>query len=568
MENISEFAIISRLLKLVRPLKSVMTTGVILGVLSRLCGIFLAVIGAKAVAITAENFLNPSVRPSIKMFAIILVGLGVGRGVFRLGEQYCNNYVAINVLSLTREKVFTALRKLCPAKLETREKGNLIAIITSDVETLEAFFAGTVAPVAVSAIVAIVMSLYIGYLFPVAGVVAAIGFVTVGGMVPISSEINSYPASLEYRNAFGKMDSFILSTIYGIDETIQYQSGHKTVKEIVKRSDNLADTKSELVEFEKNQRMLITVTTNIFAAIILVVMYIAYAKDKVSFNQLVVAVVATVSAFRPVAALAAVSSNLNQAIASGKRILDLLDEEPKVDEVIEGTDIDLNNSPKNVLVVAKDVKFGYDETPVLTGTTLAVKKGHILGIHGASGSGKSTMLKLLMRFWDVNDGGIYYSNQAGKAVLVKRINTKSLRANQSFVTQDTWISHDTIAKNIAIAKADATMEEIAAAAKKASLHDFIETLPQGYNTVIGEDGYSISSGEKQRIGLARAFLHDANLVLLDEPTSVLDALNEGIILKSIKEEAEEKTVVLVSHRRSTLNIADSIWSIGTESAGH
>ncbi|MCR4568265.1 MAG: ABC transporter ATP-binding protein/permease [Pseudobutyrivibrio sp.] len=574
MGSTSELSIISRLLKLVRPLRGTMSLGIAVGILGHLCAIFIPVVAAKGVTSVAINFIDPSQRPSIKIFAIVLIVLGLLRGILHYVEQYCDHFIAFSILALVRGKVFAALRKLCPAKLETREKGNLIAMITADVEQLEIFYAHTISPVVIAIVVSILMSFFIGFHYPVAGVLAAIAYLTVGGMIPVSNEISSAPAGLAFRNAFGKINSFVLSTIYGVDEAIQYHSGAKTVKEIVKKSDELADARYDLTEYEKNQKMLTTITIQAFSFIVIGVMYFAYTRQKVDFHGMIISIVAMMSSFGPVVALASLLNNLSQTLASGKRVLDLLDEEPKVQEVLEGTTIDLEKSPADVLAVAKNVTFAYDDTvrlassleetneakglPVFVGKTIPVRKGKILGIHGPSGCGKSTMLKLFMRFWDVDEGGIYYSNPEGKAAIIKRINTASLRANQSLVTQETWISHDTIAANISFVKPDATREEIVEAAKKASLDEFVQSLPNGYDTVIGEDGYSISTGERQRIGLARAFLQDANLMLLDEPTSALDALNEGIILKSISEEAAEKTVVLVSHRRSTLNIADKV----------
>ena len=323
-------------------------------------------------------------------------------------------------------------------------------------------------------------------------------------------------------------------------------------------SDDLDNTRLELVGHEKNQGFLTNLSIQAFSLIILGVMLFAYSKGNVSIEQVLVVTVAMMSSFGPVVALSSLSNTLNQTLACGDRILALLDEEPVVDEVEYGVELEMVESVKGNIASVNNVSFSYGNVEALSGKSLSIPKGRILGIHGASGCGKSTLLRLLMRFWDTDEGQIYFYDKSEGPVTVDYINSKSLRDTQSFVTQDTWVSHDTIANNIAIGKPDASMEEIQEAAKKASIHDFIAGLSHGYDTVIGEDGFTLSEGEKQRIGIARAFLSDRDIMLLDEPTSALDALNEGIILKSLKEQANDKTVVLVSHRKSTMAVADSV----------
>jgi ATP-binding cassette subfamily C protein len=372
------------------------------------------------------------------------------------------------------------------------------------------------------------------------------------------NEMNSAAAGLKYRNDFGKMNSFILDMMYGVDETIQYHSGAKTLKRLNRMSDDLAETRSNLVDFEKNQKFLTNLSIQVFSLIVLGVMLLAYAKKSVTLDQVLVATTAMMSSFGPVVALSALSNNLNQTLACGERVLKLLDEEPQVKEVTDGVALEMVPNARGNVVSVNNVSFAYEDLEVLNGKSLSIPKGKIFGIHGPSGCGKSTFLRLLMRFWDVDEGQIHYYDKENGPVTVDYINTKSLRANQSFVTQETWISHDTIAKNIAVGKPDASREEIIEAAKKASIHDFIAGLSQGYDTVVGELGDTLSGGEKQRIGIARAFLHDGELMLMDEPTSALDSLNEGIILKSLKEQSNDKTVVLVSHRKSTMGVADTV----------
>ena len=277
-------------------------------------------------------------------------------------------------------------------------------------------------------------------------------------------------------------------------------------------------------------------------------MYHLYQTGNVTFDVMLLATIAMMGSFGPVTALSSLSNNLNQTLASGERVLSLLEEEPMVEESEGEADISFEGAS------VEDVTFAYDEEVILKDCNINMKQGKVIGICGKSGCGKSTLLKLLMRFWDVNKGNIKISEEN-----VKEIPTKTLRNTQSYVTQETELFHDSIANNVAIGKPGAAREEIIKAAQKASIHDMIMSLPNGYDTEVGELGDTLSGGEKQRIGIARAFLHDSPMLLLDEPTSNLDSLNEGIILKSLKEESKGRTAVLVSHRESTMGIADDVY---------
>ena len=269
-----------------------------------------------------------------------------------------------------------------------------------------------------------------------------------------------------------------------------------------------------------------------------------------SIDAVVLCTISMMGSFGPVVALSNLSNNLNQTLASGERVLSILEEAPKVEEVFGQKEVSFENAS------CEQVTFSYEDEVILKDYSISLPKGKIIGIHGKSGSGKSTLLKLFMRFWDADKGAVNISGTN-----VKDINTKNLRDIEAYVTQETYLFHDTIANNIKIAKPEAAQEEIIEAAKKASLHSFIEKLPKGYDTQVGELGDTLSGGERQRIGIARAFLHQAPLLMLDEPTSNLDSLNEGMILKALKEECREKTVVLVSHRQSTMKIADKVYEM-------
>lgn len=472
------------------------------------------------------------------------------RGVFHYGEQYCNHFIAFKLLAIIRHKVFAVLRRLCPAKLEGRDKGNLISIITSDIELLEVFYAHTISPIAIAVVVSLLMVLFIGRFSIWAGILALAGYLAVGAAIPFFHGKKGAAKGMEFRGAFGDLNSFLLDSLWGLDETMQYKNGGERLRKIGQRSNGLGEMQKGLNRLEASQKSVTNLVILLFSFGMLFVMTGFYLSGSVDFKAVLIATIAMMGSFGPVVALSGLSNNLNQTLASGERVLSLLEEEPQVEEITGKDDIQFDG------VSAEHVDFSYGEEQILKDYSLQTGKNQIVGIHGASGSGKSTLLKLLMRFWDVGDGCIAVSGKN-----VKDINTRNLRDMESYVTQETYLFHDSIANNIAVGKSGASRGEIIEAAQKASIHNFIMALPNGYDTEVGELGDTLSGGEKQRIGIARAFLHDAPFLLLDEPTSNLDSLNEGIILKSLKESCDKKTVVLVSHRASTMNLADVVYEM-------
>ena len=562
----SDLAIMRKLIVLVKPLTGVMLTGIILGVLGFLCAIFLTILGGYGIlkgilelpalhGLSGDGLFMPGGVISFvtgswqKLFTVIFL-FAVARGSLHYGEQYCNHYIAFRILAIIRHKVFAILRKLCPAKLEGKEKGNLISVITSDIELLEVFFAHTVSPIAIAFLTSLIMLIFIGKQHILAGGIAFFAYLTVGVLLPVWNGKRSAEAGMALRSEMGELNNFVLDSLYGLDEIQQYRVGEKQAMEMDERSKRLSAFQRNLSSFEGSQRAVTNLVIQLFSWGMLFTMLFLYQRNAVSFSEMLLSTLAMMSSFGPVVALSSLSNTLNQTLASGERVLSLLEEEPAVEEVSNGENIEFNGA--NV----EKLTFSYQYEIILKQVSIDIPKGKVLGIHGVSGSGKSTLLKLLMRFWDTKEGEILFSGKD-----VKEINTDCLRKMTSYVTQDTILFHDTIGKNIAVAKLSATQEEIENAAKKASIHAFIMSLPKGYETKVGELGDSLSDGEKQRIGLARAFLHDAELLLLDEPTSNLDVLNEGIILQSLEKEKEGKTVVLVSHRQSTMSLADRIYEM-------
>ena len=549
----SGLSIMRSLIVLIKPLTGVMLLGIFLGVIGFLCAIFLTVTGGYGILYGLYTLLHNSFTsaPNLsgKIF-ISLIVMAVARGILHYGEQYCNHYIAFRILAIIRHKVFAVLRKLCPAKLEGKEKGNLIAIITSDIELLEVFFAHTISPIAIAFITSLIMVIFIWYQHPIAGIISLLAYITVGIALPLWNGSRSADAGMNFRNNVGELNNFVINSMYGVDEILQYNQGEVRLNEMDSKSLELSDNQRKLSFFEGSQRAATNIVIQLFSWLMFFYMLMLYKNESIGFSQMLIATLAMMSSFGPTVALSSLSNNLNQTLACGERVLSLLEEVPTVEEVsdkeatsFEGADVD-------------NVNFSYAEEIILDNVSLDIKKGKVLGIHGVSGSGKSTLLKLLMRFWDVNTGEIHISGKN-----IKNVNTEDLRKMTGYVTQETVIFQGTIADNIRVSKQDASLEEIYNAAKKANIHDFISSLPNGYNTNVGELGDSLSDGEKQRIGLARAFLHDGDFLLLDEPTSNLDVLNEGIILKSLSGESAGKTIVLVSHRKSTMSLADETYEM-------
>ncbi|MGP1594371.1 MAG: amino acid ABC transporter ATP-binding/permease protein [Treponema sp.] len=558
--------IMSKLIVLVKPLFPVMIIAVAAGVLGFLCAIFLTIIGGQALVTVLQQQLAPQAVPadavqygsilgnsSLLTIGFILSGLALMRGLLHCIEQYSNHYIAFKLLAIIRSKVFTALRALAPAKLEGRDKGNLISIITTDIELLEVFYAHTISPILIAILTSLIMLIFIGYYSIPAMIIALIGYITVGVWIPLYNGKKTSRAGMEFRNQFGDLNSYVLESLRGLDEIIQYAGGSRIQASLQVQSKQLAEHGNYLSVRESLQRMHTNTLILLFSTIELFFALYAYQTGLLHFGGVLAVSIGMSASFGPVLALAQLSNNLHQTLASGERVLHILEEEPQTAEVPP------DGKPRTFTGAAVEaVRFAYQNEIILDNYSMHISPNTIIGIHGASGSGKSTLLKLLMRFWDVQHGQVTISGET-----IRKIPTNQLRDMESYVTQESHLFKGTVADNIRIAKPAASLEEITAAAKKASIHDFIISLPQGYDTPVGELGSTLSGGEKQRIGLARAFLHDAPFLLLDEPTSNLDILNEKIILKSLKEAAAGKTVILVSHRESTLSIAGTTITMGS-----
>lgn len=546
MKKRSGFNVMMRLIGLVKPLAVYMIIAIIMGLIGNLCATFITIFGGYAI-LSATGGNSP--LPLVALF-ICVVAFAVVRGGLRYAEQACNHFIAFKLLALIRDKVFKALRTLCPAKLEGRDKGDLISVITSDIELLEVFYAHTISPAAIWLLFTVIMSVFIGSYNLVSGLIALAAYIIVGIIVPVVISKLSGDSGIKFRTKSGELSSFVLESLRGLSETIQYGAGKNRLEKMNKMTDDLSGEEAEMKRMTGRNMAVTNSIILIFDLAMLFCGVALYSNGALGFDGVLITTIALFSSFGPSVALANLGSTLQNTFAAGNRVLDILDEKPSVADITGCDDAAFGD------VSVDNVTFSYGEETILQNVSLTVLQNKVIGIVGKSGSGKSTLLKLLMRFWNVNNGDISVKGRS-----ITDINTAQLRDMESYVTQETHLFHDSIKSNLKIAKLDATDDEIITACKKASVHDFIMTLPQGYDTPVGELGDTLSGGERQRIGVARAFLHDAPLMLLDEPTSNLDSLNEAVILRSLGEQSRGKTVVLVSHRQSTMRIADTVYSV-------
>lgn len=538
----------AELILLLGSLIYIMVLAIINGSAGFLCAMGVTLMGAVGVA----KALGESIALSYGTIIALAIGCGVLRGLLRYFEQYSNHYIAFRLLAVLRDKIFGALRTLCPAKLESRQKGAIIAMITSDIETLEVFYAHTISPICIAVIVSGIVAVFVGMVSSwYLALIALAGYLTVGVAVPLISSARLKESGVRYRAEFASFHAYFLDSIKGIKDIVLNRAGEAREKEVNERSELLLRETKKM----KNDTAKAAAATELCVSLFIIAALAAgialVVMDMLTVGRMIIGVVAVFGSFGPVIAITALPGNLTQTFASGDRVLNLLSEEPAVAPVQNGEKLVFND------LKVTDLSFSYDgQTQVLSEICMHAKKGEIIGIVGESGCGKSTFLKLLLRFWQKDHGEIAYNG-----VDIDEIDGDSLLDNVTMVSQATYLFDETIEENLRIAKPDATQEELEAACRQASVHDFILSLPDGYQTRAGAFGDHFSAGEKQRIGLARAFLRGSELILLDEPTSNVDSINEGMILKALKEQKKQKSMILVSHRESTMAIADRIYRV-------
>ena len=544
MKPRSNRSCMARLVTLVGPLTGVMLLAITLGVLGFIAATLIPVLGGVGILSVLNH------QDALPLIFLVAALCALLRGVFRYGEQTCNHYIAFKLLAILRQKVFAALRRLAPAKLDGRDKGDLISVITSDIELLEVFYAHTISPAAIALVMSLLTAAFLAWFHWAYGVLALLAYATVGILLPVLASRRSGDTGNRMRQKAGQLSAFVLDSLRGVDETIQYHGQAQRLGELEGRTDDLSRVQQDMSRITGTNTAVTHTVIWLYDLALLALGLVLLEQGQVNFGGVLVPLITLMSSFGPVVALANLGATLQSTFASARRVLDILDEAPVVEEVSGQSTTRFHGA------ACEDLTFSYGGETILDGLTLDFPKGKVVGIVGRSGSGKSTLLKLLMRFWDRQSGEVTISERD-----VRNINTSDLRSMQGYMTQDTDLFHDTILKNILLARPDATREEVEEACKKASIHDFILTLPQGYDTPVGELGDTLSGGERQRLGLARAFLHNAPFLLLDEPTSNLDSLNEAEILRSLHRERDQRTVILVSHRRSTMGIADQVHSV-------
>ena len=544
MKPRSNLSCMARLITLVGPLTGVMLLAITLGVLGFIAATLIPVLGGVGILSVLNH------QDTLPLIFLVAALCALLRGVFRYGEQTCNHYIAFKLLAILRQKVFAALRRLAPAKLDGRDKGDLISVITSDIELLEVFYAHTISPAAIALVMSLLTAAFLAWFHWAYGVLALLAYATVGILLPVLASGRSGDTGNRMRQKAGQLSAFVLDSLRGVDETIQYHGQAQRLGELEGRTDDLSRVQQDMSRITGTNTAVTHTVIWLYDLALLALGLVLLEQGQVNFGGVLVPLITLMSSFGPVVALANLGATLQSTFAAARRVLDILDETPVVEEVSGQSATRFHGA------ACEDLTFSYGGETILDGLTLDFPKGKVVGIVGRSGSGKSTLLKLLMRFWDRQSGEVTISERD-----VRNINTSDLRSMQGYMTQDTDLFHDTILKNILLARPDATREEVEEACKKASIHDFILTLPQGYDTPVGELGDTLSGGERQRLGLARAFLHNAPFLLLDEPTSNLDSLNEAEILRSLHRERDQRTVILVSHRRSTMGIADEVHSV-------
>ena len=544
------FTIMAKLIVLVGSLAYIMLLAVVNGLLGYLAALGTTLFGAMGVAKLLEPDLFKHV--SVWLFVGLAVGSGVLRGILRYFEQYSNHNIAFKLLALLRDKIFNKLRKLAPAKIDNKNKGNLVAMITSDVEILEVFYAHTVSPVFIAITVSLTIFLFVGlFINWYLAAVAICAYVVIGIVFPPIASKAMASSGVNYKKKFASFSSYFLDSIRGAKEIVVHNAVEDRKKNVDEQSEGLLSS----LKIMKRATARITGSTELLVTIFLIIttiVGIVLAKNgTITAGKMIIGIVAIFGSFGPVIAIAALPSSLTLTFAAGDRLLNLLAEKPIVEDVTNKQNIEYKD------VKVENVTFGYEENvEVLKDISMHAGKGEIVGIVGASGCGKSTLLKLLLRFYPFNKGDISYND-----ISINDINTQSLLSNVTMISQTTYLFDESIKENLRIAKADATEEEMKEACKVASIDDFISDLPQGYDTQVASAGNNLSAGEKQRVGLARAFLRGSELILLDEPTSNLDSINEGIILKSLLSMKGKRSIILVSHRKSTMAIADRIYKI-------
>lgn len=546
MKKVNEYkSLLVKLLSLLKDLKIQMFFAILFGSIGHIFASLLPGLGAYYLGrmILKENI-------NLQTLAIILFSLAILRALFKYFEQLLNHYIAFKILAVIRDKVFKKLRSLGPAKMQGKDKGELISIISSDIELLEVFYAHTISPVCIAIIHTLFFTVLLFKYSPLYSLILLTFHILLGVFIPIVTEKSAGEVGKIQRKLHSKLNLLILESFKGIKEIINFSYFDKRYKEIEKTASRLNKSTKTLSQKTSDNFVLSALLILIGNLVFILCGLALYTGGKVDVLGLIFPIAIFISSFGPTSALSSLANNLILTFACVKRVIGLLEEDPLVAENIGGKEINYEN------LSLDKVKFSYNEMKLIEDLDLQMGLNEIIGLKGRSGCGKSTIIKLIMRFYEAKDGKILLNG-----VDIKNINTKSLRENISYLSQDTYLFKGTIRENLKVAKRDASEKDLILACKKANIYDFILSLENGFDTEIVKENNQISTGQAQRIALARIFLRKAKLYLLDEPTANIDALNEAIILKSLYDERKDKSIIISSHRQSSLRICDEIVEI-------
>lgn len=544
MRKRSSLHIMLDLIHLAKGELSDLVVAIIAGIISFLSTVGIAVSGALLI-VQLTGLVDLSFKKIILMMAIFVFF----RGVTRYLEQFLNHLVAFKVLRMLRDKVFAAIRRLAPARIEGSSKGELISMITGDIELIEVFYAHTISPICIAIICGNIYVVAIAIFSPAIALFTLLSYLFMGTALPVLFSRWAKNTGYVLRKEIGGLNNIFLDLLRGITEIMQFAYRDKAIKVVEKSNKSLITRQAQLIE----QLALLLGIEDAIAVLTSGIAVLIGLRTGLSWHILLPITFGIFFSFPAIANVASLGNGLSQSLACGERVLNLLEEEAVVEEIKDGVDLNLQNSEADSIIEIENLSFAYGEQAILKDFNLKISPDEILGIQGESGCGKSTLLKLIMRFWSADRGEIRVCG-----VPIEKINTQSLWNNIGYMTQSTEFFEGTIRDNLLIAKPDATDEEMKAALEKASILDFVESLEHGMDTRLTELGDNFSAGERQRFGLARCFLEDAGILLLDEPTSNLDVLNENIILSALKEYQAGRTIIMVSHRESSLKICDRI----------
>ena len=557
MKKRSVFKVILSLLKLVDKFIIVLFLAVLNGAIGNLLAVSISTLSIIALA----SLLGLEIGISFIALLIIIVVCGILRGVVRYFEQYSNHYIAFKILAIIRHKVFKKLESLSISDIDDKEKGNMMEMITADIETLEVFYAHTVSPTLIALIVSIVNLTILGIVTNfVLSFVLLFFYIVVGVVIPLISYKVLEKDGRSYRYELASFNSFFLDALKGIKELKFFNKVDEKSKNIDEKSSSLdkkrvkSNNKASIFKAISSSMIILSALTIILVTF-LINTYSSSLSLYIKPYELIIGVVIALSSFGPLVALSALPLNLVQTFSSGNRILDLLDEKPSLNEVKDGVNFEYNSLNVSNL----SFKYSKDDKEVLKNINLSLNlnENKIIVIKGESGIGKSTLLKLLLRYYKVSDYNMIKYND----ISINKINTSSLLDNVTMFSQSTYIFNDTILNNLKIASLNASNDEVIDALKKASIYNFVFSLKDNLNTVIDPQKLNISLGEKQRLGLARVILRKPKLLLLDEPTANIDLENEVLFLNSLKTIKKDMSIIIITHKDSTSKIADITYKL-------